>query len=158
NGCQLMAAMDMIYPEHQKKIEMRQNESGKFESAFIAVEIQPTKSVLLKDLVGSHLGIWIAHGEGRFLLPEGEDSYDIPIRYSTSEYPANPNGADFNAAAVVSADGRHLAMMPHLERAILPWQWPYYISYDARKQHELSPWILAFRSAKEWVSKKTKRL
>ena len=150
-----MAALDMIYPEHSDKIMMSQNESGKFESAFLSVEVQPTNSIMLKDLAGATLGIWVAHGEGRFSLPKGEAAYDIPLRYASSSYPANPNGADFNAAAVVSANGRHLAMMPHLERAILPWQWPYYISYEERKRHQVSPWILAFLSAREWVSKMT---
>lgn len=151
NGCQLMTALDMVYPEHSNKVEMRQNRSCKFESTFVNVEVQPTKSVLLKDLVGCRLGIWIAHGEGRFHLPEGESAYDIALKYPTDAYPACPNGADFNAAGIVSADGRHLAMMPHLERSFMPWQWPYYISEDARKAHEVTPWAIAFASAFNWV-------
>lgn len=153
NGCQVMAAMDLLYPNHQRKIELRQNDSGKFESSFLNVEIGKTNSVLLQSLAGSKLGIWVAHGEGKFHLPEGEVAYDIPIKFISSDYPANPNGADFSAAAVVSPDGRHLAMMPHLERAILPWQWPYYPERPGT--HDISPWALAFVNARKWVEEKT---
>lgn len=150
NGCQLMTSLNLLYPEHDRKIEMRQNDSGKFESAFLSVELCQTNSVMLQGLQGTRLGIWVAHGEGKFHLPEGEAAYDIPIKYTSSTYPANPNGADYCAAGVVSQDGRHLAMMPHLERAILPWQWPYYP--EAKAANEISPWLIAFVNAKNWVS------
>lgn len=150
NGCQLMVALGLLYPEHSSRLKMLQNASGKFESAFLNVEVQKSRSVLLGDLAGSRLGIWVAHGEGRFCLPEGEESYDIPLRYISDSYPASPNGADFRAAGVCSADGRHLAMMPHLERALLPWQWAYY-PQELQKKHEVSPWMLAFVNARKWV-------
>ncbi len=114
--------------------------------------MQDTNSIMLKSLVGSQLGIWVAHGEGRFHLPQGKDAYDIPLKYVTADYPANPNGSDFNAAAVASADGRHLVMMPHLERSIFPWQWPYPGTYGT-PDFEISPWILAFTAARDWVIK-----
>lgn len=151
NGCQFMTALDMIYPEHPEKVEMRRNVSCKFESAFLAVEVRKTKSVLMQGLEGSRLGIWVAHGEGRFHLPKGESAYDIPLKFVSSSYPACPNGADFNAAGIVSADGRHLAMMPHLERSVLPWQWPYYLSDAERIDHQVTPWITAFVNAREWI-------
>ncbi len=150
NGCQLMVALDLLYPEHQKKMAMLHNRSGKFESAFIPLEINATKSIMLQPLIGTKLGIWVAHGEGRFSLPEGEHAYDIAARYVTSSYPANPNGSDYNAAAVCSADGRHLAVMPHLERSSLPWHWAHY-PFDLKKTHQVSPWMLAFVAARHWI-------
>lgn len=153
NGCQLMSWLGILYPEHKQKIRLQQNESGKFESSFLAVEIQQTASILFQGLIGTHLGIWVAHGEGRFCLPEGEGAYDIPVKYVSSQYPQNPNGSDFNAAAVVSKDGRHLVMMPHLERSALPWQWPYYLEGRTRREHQVSPWMLAFVGAREWLMK-----
>jgi phosphoribosylformylglycinamidine synthase len=45
-------------------------------------------------------------------------------------------------------DGRHLAMMPHLERAIYPWQWPH---YPSDRKDEITPWIEAFINARKWV-------
>ena len=152
NGCQLMVELGLVYPGHEKKPEMLHNDSKKFESGFINVDIQENKSVMLKSMSGSKLGIWVAHGEGKFHLPYGEESYNIPVKYSYGEYPGNPNGSDYSAAAICSVDGRHLAMMPHLERAIFPWQWAHYPV--ARKNDEISPWVEAFVNAREWVEKK----
>ena len=148
NGCQVMVALNLLYPEHGRSMKMRQNDSGKFESAFLTVGIEPSESVLLKGLEGSRLGIWVAHGEGKFHLPESEEAYSIPIKYPVTAYPACPNGADYSAAAVCSRDGRHLAMMPHLERSIFPWQWGY---YAPGRNDEITPWITAFTAARDWI-------
>jgi phosphoribosylformylglycinamidine synthase len=43
-------------------------------------------------------------------------------------------------------------MMPHLERAIHPWNWAYYPS--DRKSDQVSPWIEAFVNAREWIKGK----
>jgi len=152
NGCQLMVELGLVYPEHPEKLMMHHNKSEKFESAFLNVNIEENKSVMLKSLSGSRLGIWVAHGEGRFCFPYYRDKYSIPVKYTYDAYPGNPNGSDFNAAAICSNDGRHLAMMPHLERAILPWQWAYYP--EDRPGDEVSPWIEAFVNARKWVENK----
>ncbi len=152
NGCQLMVELGLIYPEHPEKPLMRHNKSEKFESAFINVNIEDNDSVMLGNLSGSRLGIWVAHGDGRFCFPYYRDKYSIPVKYTYDGYPGNPNGSDFNAAAICSNDGRHLAMMPHLERAIFPWQWAYYP--EDRPSDEVSPWIEAFVNARKWVEKK----
>lgn len=149
NGCQLVVELGLIYPEHEKMPKMLHNASGKFESAFVNVEIAANNSVMLKSLAGMRLGVWIAHGEGRFSFPYTEDSYQIPYKYSYDFYPGNPNGSDFNAAAICSNDGRHLAMMPHMERSFRPWHWPYYPA--GRKADEVTPWIEAFVNAREWI-------
>ena len=154
NGCQLMVALDLIYPAKKQKIKMLHNASHKFESAFLNVDIQANESVMLKSLAGKKLGTWVAHGEGKFSMPEAEDQYLIPMKYSFENYPGNPNGSDFNTAAICSADGRHLAMMPHLERAIYPWQWGHYPS--DRKNDEITPWVEAFVNAKNWILNKGK--
>ena len=128
---------------------MLHNESHKFESAFVGVEIAENNSVMLKSMAGMKLGVWVAHGEGKFSLPYAETEYHIPFKYSNKFYPGNPNGSDFDAAAICSKDGRHLAMMPHLERAFRPWLWPYYPAN--RKNDEVAPWIEAFVNAREWI-------
>ena len=152
NGCQLVVAMDVLYPDRaeSKQPRMLRNISGRFESTFLSVTVQQTNSVFLKDLVGTKLGIWVAHGEGRFSLPGDREEFNIPIVYSSSRYPMCPNGADFSAAAISSLDGRHLAIMPHLERSIFPWQWGYY-PYDLRDKHQVSPWMTSFVAAKDWL-------
>lgn len=155
NGCQVMTELGLVYPNHDVHPKMLHNSSGKFESAFLNVDILENNSVMLASLAGSRLGIWVAHGEGRFGFPREESLYSIPVRYSYSEYPANPNGSPHAAAAIVSDDGRHLAMMPHLERAILPWQWAHYPAND--KKHRLTPWLEAFVNARDWVAKRIDR-
>jgi len=149
NGCQLMLELNLINPNHTKRPKMLHNESGKFESGFINVNILKNNSLMLKSLIGSRLGIFVAHGEGKFSLPYNEDKYNIPIKYSYDSYPGNPNGSDYSVAALCSDDGRHLAMMPHLERAIFPWNWANYP--EERKNDEISPWIEAFVNAREWI-------
>ncbi len=149
NGCQLMVELNLVYPEQQDVPKMLHNDSHKFESSFLAVDVLPNESVMLKTLAGSKLGIWVAHGEGKFHLPYGENEYAIPVKYSFNEYPANPNGSAYSTAGIVSKNGRHLAMMPHLERAIFPWQWAHYP--QNRKNDEITPWIEAFINARKWI-------
>ncbi|MDD4247077.1 MAG: phosphoribosylformylglycinamidine synthase [Dysgonamonadaceae bacterium] len=152
NGCQLMMELGLVFPElgdnHPK---MQLNESGKFESTFVSVEIPRNNSVMLKSLSGTTLGVWTAHGEGRFELPNSESDYGISAKYIYDEYPGNPNGSDYNAAALCSKDGRHLVMMPHLERTIFPWQNAYYPFQHRR--NDVTPWMGAFINAKEWLKK-----
>ena len=149
NGCQLMVELNLINPELQRHTRMLHNDSQKFESAFLSLSIPENNSVMLGSLAHSKLGIWVAHGEGKFSLPETEDKYHIVAKYNYSEYPGNPNGSDYSVAGICSADGRHLAMMPHLERAIFPWQTAYY----PHKRHcdEVTPWIEAFVNARKWI-------
>lgn len=154
NGCQLMVELNLINPEHQQRTRMLHNDSHKFESAFLGLTIPENNSVMLGSLSGSKLGIWVAHGEGKFSLPEGEENYHIIAKYSYDTYPGNPNGSDYSVAGICSKDGRHLAMMPHLERSIFPWQNAYYP--HRRHMDEVTPWIEAFVNAREWVEKQVK--
>ena len=154
NGCQLMVELNLINPEHQQRTRMLHNDSHKFESAFLGLTIPENNSVMLGSLSGSKLGIWVAHGEGKFSLPEGEENYHIIAKYSYDTYPGNPNGSDYGVAGICSKDGRHLAMMPHLERSIFPWQNAYYP--HRRHMDEVTPWIEAFVNAREWVEKQVK--
>ncbi len=158
NGCQLMVELKLINPEHDKPTRMLHNDSHKFESEFVGLTIPENHSVMLGSLSGSQLGVWVAHGEGKFHLPKAEKDYHIIAKYSYEGYPANPNGSDYNVAGICSADGRHLAMMPHPERAIFPWQWAHYPS-ERKNTDQVSPWVEAFVNARKWVEtqgKKTK--
>jgi len=154
NGCQLMIELGVVTPDHDVKPKMLHNESGKFESAFLNVDVFENDSVMFKSLAGTKLGIWVAHGEGKFSLPKEEAAYQIPIKYSKSTYPANPNGSDFDSASICSSDGRHLVMMPHLERSTYPWNWAHYPA--DRKDDEITPWVEAFVNAREWIKEKIK--
>ncbi|KYG72134.1 phosphoribosylformylglycinamidine synthase [Roseivirga ehrenbergii] len=150
NGCQLMGELGLLYPEHKTHPKLKHNIAGKFESGFVNVTIPENDSVMLGSLSGARLGIWVAHGEGRFALPEKESAYNVIAKYSYEAYPASPNGSDYHVAGLASKDGRHLAIMPHFERSIFPWNWAHY-PIEQRKDI-LSPWIKAFINAKEWVA------
>ena len=149
NGCQLMVELNLIHPEFERKTRMLHNDSRKFESEFVCLTIPMNRSVMFGSLSGNKLGIWVAHGEGKFSLPYPEEKYNVIAKYSYDGYPGNPNGSDYSVAGICSADGRHLAMMPHLERAIFPWQNAWYPA--DRRADEITPWMEAFVNARKWV-------
>ncbi|MCH5328532.1 MAG: phosphoribosylformylglycinamidine synthase, partial [Coprobacter sp.] len=156
NGCQLMVELGLLTPDHEQKPKMLHNDSHKFESQFLGLTIPKNNSVMFGSLSGSRLGLWVAHGEGKFSLPYSKDKYNIVAQYSYDAYPANPNGSPYAVAGIASADGRHLAMMPHLERAIFPWQCAYYPA-ERKAGDEVTPWIEAFVNARKWIEKQTKK-
>ena len=151
NGCQLFVELGLINPDHEEKPKMLHNDSHKFECNFTSVKIQENNSVMLSSLAGSTLGIWAAHGEGKFSFPYAEDQYQIVGKYGYEGYPANPNGSDFNTAMLTDTTGRHLVMMPHLERSTFPWNWGH---YPEGRKDEVSPWVEAFVNARKWLEKK----
>ncbi len=151
NGCQLFIELGLINNDHDLKPKMEYNDSGKFECIFTSVKIQDSPSIMMKGMEGSNLGVWAAHGEGKFIFPYDESKYTIPAKYSYNEYPANPNGSNYNAAMLTSNDGKHLVMMPHLERSIYPHNWAY---YPENRKDEVSPWVIAFNNAYDWLKNK----
>ncbi|WP_456463028.1 phosphoribosylformylglycinamidine synthase [Lutibacter sp.] len=148
NGCQLFMELEIINPEHKIHGKLTHNNSHKHESNFTSVKIQKNNSVMLSSLAGSTLGVWISHGEGKFHLPMEENQYNIVAKYGYKDYPANPNGSDYNVAMMSSKDGRHLVMMPHIERSIFQWNWAY---YPEGRNNEVSPWAEAFVNARNWL-------
>jgi phosphoribosylformylglycinamidine synthase len=148
NGCQLFMELEVINPEHEIHGKMHHNDSQKHESIFTSVTIQDNNSIMLKTLAGSTLGVWVSHGEGKFNLPMAEEHYNIVAKYAHGGYPANPNGSDFNTAMLSDKTGRHLVMMPHIERSTFPWNWAY---YPKNSNDKISPWLEAFVNAKKWV-------
>lgn len=156
NGCQLMVELGLIKPKNADALpaEMKHNRSGKFESAFLGLTVTDSPSVMLSPLAGMKLGIWVAHGEGRFDLHGPSTGFNVAARYTYRSYPGNPNGSSAGVAAICSADGRHLALMPHLERAIFPWQCAWYP--DSRRNDDFTPWLMAFVNARRWVEEHKK--
>ncbi|EDM34163.1 phosphoribosylformylglycinamidine synthase [Pedobacter sp. BAL39] len=150
NGCQLFVELGLINKDHEDKPKMLHNDSHKHESIFTSLTIQENNSVMLSTLAGSTLGVWVSHGEGKFHLPYAEDQYNIVAKYGYESYPANPNGSDYNTAMMSDVSGRHLVMMPHIERSIFQWHWA---NYPAGRKDEVSPWIEAFVNAREWLEK-----
>ncbi len=148
NGCQLFMELDLINPEHETHGRMTYNDSHKHESNFTSVKIEKNNSVMLSNMAGTTLGVWISHGEGKFSLPHTEDQYNIVAKYGYETYPANPNGSDYNTAMLCDKTGRHLVTMPHIERSTFPWNWAH---YPKDRNDKVSPWLQAFVNAKEWL-------
>ena len=150
NGCQLFMELELVNPEHEIHGKMQHNDSHKHESIFTSVKVQENHSVMLSTLAGTTLGVWVSHGEGKFKLPYDESQYNIVAKYGYEGYPANPNGSDFNTAMMCDSTGRHLVMMPHIERSTFPWNWAH---YPKESNDEVSPWIEAFVNARLWIEK-----
>lgn len=151
NGCQLFMELGVINPEHEIHGKMLHNTSQKHESIFTSVTIQQNNSVMLKTLAGSTLGVWVSHGEGKFNLPQNEGDYGIVAKYAYDGYPANPNGSHFSTAMICDKTGRHLVMMPHIERSTFSWNWAH---YPKDRNDEVSPWHEAFVNARLWIENK----
>lgn len=151
NGCQLFVELGLINPDQDIKPKMLHNDSHKHESIFTSVVVENNPSIMLSSLSGSKLGVWVSHGEGKFSLPKSEDSYAIVAKYGYDSYPANPNGSNYNTAMMCSTDGRHLVMMPHIERSMFQWNWAYYP--QDRETDIVSPWHQAFVNARKWLVK-----
>lgn len=163
NGCQLMALLGIV-PwqgiDEVKQPRFIRNLSGKFESRWVTVRIFASPSIMLKGMEGSILGTYVAHGEGRLYFPDMLIRDQVikeglaPIVYVddsgnyTEQYPFNPNGSAMGLTALCSSDGRHIAMMNHIERGFLPWQWAY--MPPEWKDLEVAPWLKAFQNAREW--------
>lgn len=168
NGCQLMALLGWVPFRGLKDSEQPRfikNKSERFESRFSRVEILKSPAIMLQEMEGSKLGVWVAHGEGRVYFPvefwyeEVMQDYLAPIRYVddggfiTTDYPFNPNGSRSGITALCSPDGRHLAMMPHPERSFLKWQWAYGLKEWKNDPDQTSPWLRMFQNARLWCEK-----
>ncbi|CEL97959.1 unnamed protein product [Vitrella brassicaformis CCMP3155] len=177
NGCQLMALLGWV-PGLEKNIPRDKqprfihNASGRFESRWSAVRVESSTSIMLQGMEGSTLGIWVAHGEGQAYFPDPsvltqcQRDRAIPLTYvddqnqPTEAYPFNPNGSPQGIVGLCSPDGRHLALMPHPERCILTYQWPY-APQGWTKQHRegelwgrhVAPWIKMFQNARQWCER-----
>jgi phosphoribosylformylglycinamidine synthase len=168
NGCQLFALLGWVpwlgIPDNRQP-RFIQNLSGRFESRWVTVKILQSPAIMLKGMAGSTLGVWVAHGEGRLYFPdqalmdEVRTKGLVPLVFTDDEgrvdgqvsgsYPFNPNGSPFGITGLCTEDGRHLAIMPHPERAFLKWQWPW-MPRDLNDRLKASPWIRMFRNAREW--------
>ncbi len=164
NGCQLLALLGWVpWSGIETAVQPRfiHNASGRFESRFATVKILESPSIMLREMAGSVLGVWVAHGEGRAHFPDPDMEARVlaeglaPVRFvddqgdPTTLYPLNPNGSPAGIAALTSPDGRHLAIMPHPERSFLTWQWGW-IPEAWRGGTTASPWLKIFQNAREW--------
>jgi phosphoribosylformylglycinamidine synthase len=103
------------------------------------------KCVFTKKLsLGSVVEMPVAHVEGRFVLPKGEEDAclrklvendqvvfrycDEKGEYANGRYPENPNGSFYDIAGICNPGGNVFGLMPHPERACYGWQLPKRVS------------------------------
>ena len=140
NGCQLMMLLNLISDESHS---FEENTSKRFESRFVQVKIEKSNSIMLKGMENSIIGIHVAHGEGKLKV---SPKIQTPIKYLSDTYPECPNGSKNGITSLCSDDGRHLAMMPHPERAFLGWQLP----HSPLDKKGPGPWLKMFQNARIW--------
>jgi len=160
NGCQMLSHLKELIPGAQAWPQFLRNRSEQFEARYVTVEILESKSVLLRDMAGSRLGIPTAHGEGRVQFASDADreqalaAGQVCMRYvdnygrPSERYPFNPNGSPEGITSLTSDDGRVTIMMPHPERVFrsvqLSWR-------PADWTGRESPWLRLFQNAHEFV-------
>ncbi|MDA8005425.1 MAG: phosphoribosylformylglycinamidine synthase subunit PurQ [Alphaproteobacteria bacterium] len=132
NGCQVLLRLGLV---GDGAVSLAPNASRKYESRASFVKVSRTgvaaQSPWLTN-ADKKLLLPVAHGEGRFIAASETwnrlaDNGQIALQYALpradklaeGEYPHNPNGSPRDAAALLDATGRVLAMMPHPERAAL---------------------------------------
>jgi phosphoribosylformylglycinamidine synthase len=151
NGCQMMAQLRDLIPGASYWPRFVRNLSSRYEARLCMVEVQPTSSIFLASMTGARMPIVVAHGEGHATELAPADT--IAARYidtygrPTQHYPLNPSGSPGGTAALTSADGRALIIMPHPERTSLGLQ----NTWTRTLQH--SPWQRLFDNARVWVKK-----
>jgi phosphoribosylformylglycinamidine synthase len=149
NGCQMMAQLRDLVPGASHWPRFVRNLSSRYEARLCMVEVQPTCSIFLANMTGARMPIIVAHGEGHathlapadFIAARYINTYGHP----TQHYPLNPSGSPGGTAALTSADGRALIIMPHPERTSLGLQH----TWTRSLQH--SPWQRLFDNARAWV-------
>lgn len=159
NGCQMMSNLRELIPGADHWPRFVRNLSEQYEARVALVQVQQSPSLLLSDMVGSHMPVAVAHGEGRaeFVDEVHLDTLNlsgrVALRYVdnnlsiTQAYPANPNGSPLGITAVTTADGRVTIMMPHPERVFRTVQ----NSWHPDDWGEDGAWMRLFRNARCWI-------
>ncbi|MCI5192316.1 MAG: phosphoribosylformylglycinamidine synthase [Candidatus Electrothrix sp. AU1_5] len=166
NGCQLFGLLGWVpWQGLEAEVQPRfvHNDSGRFESRWTTVKVQDSPAIMLQGMSELVFGIHVDHGEGKLHFPDQAvrdkvvEQGLVPLVYTddnglaTEQYPFNPNGSPDGFAGLCSPDGRHLAMMPHPERAFLGWQC-HWLPQEMQGM-EASPWLQMFRNAYAWCVK-----
>jgi phosphoribosylformylglycinamidine synthase len=169
NGCQLLHRLQWVpfgpgaVPESEAP-RLAHNESARFESRFINLRVEKSSSMWFAGMEGSILGVWSAHGEGKFEFPNpalqdrAESDGHVPLRFvddqgrTTQAYPYCPNGSPGGIAGMTTKDGRHLALMPHPERSVLKWQLPWMPNEWSRNGPQAAPWLQLFINARRFCN------
>ena len=170
NGCQILAETGLMNPVIQStKLEVamapntRHDRLSGFACDWVYVRIKnPQASLFTRYFLEEDiLPIPINHGEGRFVLSDeakGSLSERPHVLYCSSEgevlphFPTNPNGSQFNLAALCNPSGNVMGIMPHPERAAFGKQLPSWVASASQKALEKGPWALLFESLADYLN------
>jgi len=161
NGAQMFGALAPIIPGAQAWPRFTRNQSQKFEARLSMLEIAESPSIFFAGMAGSHIPVAVSHGEGYANFSQQGDAgkvagaayYVDNYGSRTETYPYNPNGSPTGLAAVTTADGRFMAIMPHPERVSrnVMMSWAPESWGDKDSGGAFSPWMRAFRNARVWL-------
>jgi phosphoribosylformylglycinamidine synthase len=131
NGFQVLVKASIL-PGNGQTATLTFNASGHFECRWVTLAPNPSNaSPWFQDLPPIHCPV--AHGEGRFLLAEGQTlppeqiglTYVYPVGSpANGDYPTNPNGSPKDIAGITNPAGNVLGLMPHPEDHIFNYQHP----------------------------------
>jgi phosphoribosylformylglycinamidine synthase len=157
NGCQMLSNLSELIPGSDHWPHFVRNQSEQFEGRTALVQVQENDSIFLQGMVGSHMPIAIAHGEGHaeFATNEQRQACEskVALRFVdgygkvTQNYPDNPNGSVNGITGLTAANGRVTIMMPHPERVYRSCT---NSSVDSAWGED-GPWMRMFRNARVWV-------
>ena len=118
NGFQVLAEAGLVPGA------LLRNASLRFEHRWVRIRVEQSDTPFTRAIpAGRELRMPVAHGEGRYWLPEdGLDALEaeerVLFRYVAPE--GNPNGSERDIAGVIDDRGRVAGLMPHPERASEP--------------------------------------
>ena len=140
NGAQILVESGLVpgLEKNQTSISLTDNKrikdghvvgTGYYNTwANLLMSVPPKSTAFTRHLSQEEiLHIPFAHAEGRFIIPgkllnELIKNNQTIFRYCdksgeiSNQFPTNPNGSDYNLAAIANPAGNVLAMMPHPER------------------------------------------
>jgi phosphoribosylformylglycinamidine synthase subunit PurQ / glutaminase len=133
NGFQVMVNLGIVPGFSEFGIanaSLEHNVTNRYECRWVNLKANTnSKCVFTKDL--TTLRVPVGHGEGSFYAPQDildklKTNNQIVFQYANSdgslareEFPANPNGAIIDIAAISDKTGRFMGMMPHPDRNFL---------------------------------------
>jgi phosphoribosylformylglycinamidine synthase len=163
NGCQMMSNLAGIIPGAQAWPKFTRNQSEQYEARLVMAEVTVSPSIFTQGMIGSHLPIAIAHGEGFANFSQQGNLEALQkqslgtLRFvdhkgkATETYPMNPNGSPGGLTGVTTPDGRFTVMMPHPERVFRSVQMSW-APHEWLQTHDgASPWMRLFRNARVWA-------
>lgn len=135
NGCQILTNLGLVPAINNKygkrDIAVTYNLSDRYQCRWIDLNVD-SNSPWLQSIKTMHIPV--AHGEGRFIMPDDtlkliNENGHVAARYikpdgtaANTDFPFNPNGSMDDIAAITDETGKVLAIMPHPERGMFSWQ------------------------------------